>query len=447
VRHSRSARVHPVFFGSAVTGAGTGELLAALVDLLPTDAGADDGPAAGSVFKIERGRAGERVAYVRLFSGTLRPRDKVHCGHAVPEKVTALSVFEGGSWVRGSELRAGGIGKVWGLSRVRVGDAFGRAATAVAQFPPPTLESVVVADRPGEANALRVALGELAEQDPLINVRQDDRRGEISVSLYGEVQKEVIQATLANDYGLAASFRETTMLCVERPVRTGEAVEVLNTPGNPFQATIGLRVQPGPADSGIVFRLRVDARTVPMYVYKNTDLFAEAMEQYVRTTLREGLRGWPVTDCVVTMYRSGYSVADGPPSQRGPDSTAADFRKLTPMVLMEAVRRAGTAVCEPTLNALIEVPQTTQGSVLAVLTRLGATVRSPTTTGELSTIDATISARRVQDLLRQLPGLTSGEGVLETRFGGYVPVSGRPPSRPRITADPLHRELYLRSVK
>src|SRR5215468_8034977 len=77
-RHSRSARVHPVFFGSAVTGAGTAELLRGLVDLLPTDAGDDDAPAAGSVFKIERGRAGERVAYVRLFSGTLRPRDKVH---------------------------------------------------------------------------------------------------------------------------------------------------------------------------------------------------------------------------------------------------------------------------------------------------------------------------------------------------------------------------------
>ena len=446
-RHSRSARVHPVFFGSAVTGAGTAELLAGLVDLLPTDAGDDDGPPAGSVFKIERGRAGERVAYVRLVSGVLRPRDKVHCGHDEPEKVTALSVFDGGAWVRGSELRAGGIGKLWGLSRVRVGDAFGRASVGVAQFPPPTLESVVVADRPGEANALRVALGELAEQDPLINVRQDDRRGEISVSLYGEVQKEVIQATLANDYGLAASFRETTMLCVERPVRTGEAVEVLNTPGNPFHATIGLRVQPGPPDSGIAFRLRVDPRTVPMYVYKNTDLFAEAMEQYVRITLREGLRGWPVTDCVVTMYRSGYSVADGPPSQRGPDSTAADFRKLTPMVLMEAVRRAGTAVCEPTVDALIEVPQSAQGPVLSVLTRLGAAVRSPTTTGELSTIDATISARRVQDLLRQLPGLTSGEGVLETRFGGYIPVSGRPPSRPRITADPLHREAYLRSVQ
>jgi len=50
-------------------------------------------------------------------------------------------------------------------------------------------------------------------------------------------------------------------------------------------------------------------------------------------------------------------------------------------------------------------------------------------------------------LRQQLPGLTSGEGVLETRFGGYIPVIGRPPSRPRITPDPLHREVYLRSVK
>ena len=58
---------------------------------------------------------------------------------------------------------------------------------------------------------------QLAEQDPLIDVRQDDHRHEISVSLYGEVQKEVIGATLEREYGIAADFRETTTVCIERP--------------------------------------------------------------------------------------------------------------------------------------------------------------------------------------------------------------------------------------
>ena len=81
------------------------------------------------------------------------------------------------------------------------------------------------------------------------------------MSLYGEVQKEVIQATLATDYGIEVGFRETTTICVERPLGTGEAVEILQDETNPFSATIGLRVDPAPFGSGIEFRLDVDPRS------------------------------------------------------------------------------------------------------------------------------------------------------------------------------------------
>ena len=96
---------------------------------------------------------------------------------------------------------------------------------------------------------LRTALGLLAEQDPLIRVRADEGSG-TAVSLYGEVQKEVIQTTLAGEFGIAARFEETTTLCVERPLGAGTAIERLNTPSNPYQATIGLRIEPAAPDSG-----------------------------------------------------------------------------------------------------------------------------------------------------------------------------------------------------
>src|SRR5207247_6752802 len=97
--------------------------------------------------------------------------------------------------------------------------------------------------------------------------------------------------------------------------------------------------------------------------------FTEHMGQYVRQTLREGLFGWQVTDCIVTMTKCTYSVPDGPPSRRGPLSTAADFRKLTPLVLMQALERAGTAVCEPIVRASIEAPPEPVGAVLAAVAR------------------------------------------------------------------------------
>src|SRR5262249_32457499 len=98
-------------------------------------------------------------------------------------------------------------------------------------------------------------LSQLAEQDPLINLRQDDERQEIYVSLYGEVQKEVIQSTLASDFGLAVTFRETTMIYIERPTGCGSALEVLQSDAHPYSATVGLLIEPGPTDSGIEFRL------------------------------------------------------------------------------------------------------------------------------------------------------------------------------------------------
>ena len=61
----------------------------------------------------------------------------------------------------------------------------------------------------------------MSEQDPLINVRQDEETDDLSVSLYGEVQREVIQATLDRDYGIAASFHDTTVIYIERPVGPG----------------------------------------------------------------------------------------------------------------------------------------------------------------------------------------------------------------------------------
>ena len=447
VTQTGQALVHPVFFGSALTGAGVDPLVAGIAELLPSGRGDDDGPVSGTVFKIERGAAGERIAYVRMFSGTLRTRGRVRVGEDVEEKVTAIGVFDRGSVERRAAVSAGEIAKLWGLGEIRIGDRIGETGTAASQqqFASPTLESAVVPRDPGRKEALRVALAQLAEQDPLIDVRQDDERQELSVSLYGEVQKEVIEATLAVDFGIEVTFRETTTICIERPAGVGEAIEILQDDANPFSATVGLRVEPSPVGSGVEFRLDVDPRDVPLYIYGSAERFQELMAQHVRQTLREGLFGWEVTDCTVTMSACDYYIGDGPakPTASTPRTTAADFRKLTPLVLTQALARAGTVVCEPASRVTLEVPAASLGAVLAALARLGATAPAPSLRGELATIDTVLSAARARDLQRQLPALTSGEGVLETELAGYEPVSGPPPTRRRVTANPLNRELYL----
>ena len=425
-------QVAPAFFGSAATGAGVAQLTAGIAGLLPASNGDPGGAPSGSIFKIERGSKAEKIAYVRMFSGTVRVRDRLQFGDGLEEKVTGVAAFGQGAGAQPQAVGAGQIGKLWGLGQARVGDRIGGGDSQPGpQFPPPTLESAVVPCDPGDGNRLRVALGQLAEQDPLINLRQDDERREIYVSLYGEVQKEVIAATLADDFGVAATFRETTMIYIERPLRDGSALEILQSDGHPYSATVGLHLAPGPAGSGLMFRLDVDPRFVPLYIYKTAGHFAEAMRQYVAHTLDHGLYGWQVTDCVVTMTESGYYIGDGPTKRvlPTPRTTAADFRKLTPLVLMAALRQAGTVVCQPMDRIRLELPAARMGDVLAALARLGAAAQLPQVDAGQSVITAMLPAAQVRGLQEQLPGLTGGEGVLDASFGGYQPVPGPFPAR------------------
>jgi ribosomal protection tetracycline resistance protein len=428
---ARAGELHPVFFGSALTGAGVGEVMSGVATLLPSRSGGGDGVLSARVFKIERGPDGDRIAYTRLFSGSVKVRDRFDAG-----KVTAIRVFADGDSVQRDEVHAGEIARLWGLAEIQIGDWLGESDHRIEHhFAPPTFESVVAPACRTDGQPLRVALGQLAEQDPLIDVRQDDSRGEISVSLYGEVQKEVIEATLAADYGLEVEFRETTTICIERPAGTGEAVELLNTPTNPFHADLGLRIEPATPGSGVEVRFDLDdPREAPLYLFKTFGSFEEHMDEYVRLALEEGLYGWQVTDCAVTVTKIGYSGSDGPPSRRGPLPTAGDLKKLTPIVLVQALGRGGSLVCEPVFRITAEVPTEAIGAVLASLGRLGAGAATPSQRGELSVLETLLPASRAQDLRRLLPGLTGGEGVLESELAGYEPVTGDPPIRERRTS-------------
>ncbi|MBD0839605.1 GTP-binding protein [Streptomyces sp. TRM68416] len=439
---TRQALVHPVYFGSAVTGAGVEALTDGIRELLPTADGDPHEPVSGTVFKVERGPAGEKVAYARIFSGTLRTRDRIRFGEAGAEgRITGISVFGDGTDSRADAVPAGRIAKLWGLTDIRIGDALGEPRRAHGRFfAPPTLETVVVPGDGTDPRALHLALTRLAEQDPLIGLRHDEVRHELSVSLYGEVQKEVVQATLADEHGLFVTFRETTPLCVERPVGTGSAAEFVKKGDNPFLATVGLRVDPAPADAGVEFRLEVELGAMPYAFFK-------AVEDTVRETLGQGLYGWQVPDCTVTLTHCGYWPRQSHAHQgfdKSMSSTGADFRGLTPLVLVEALRRAGTEVHEPMHRFRIEAPADTLGALLPVLSGLRAVPRTTGTRGASCVLEGAVPAAHVHALEQQLPGLTRGEGELESAFDHYAPAArGTRPERRRTDLNPLNRREYL----
>ena len=442
-QQTKTGKLHPVFFGSAITGAGTDAVVAGIARLLPANKADTRGPAVGSVFKIERDPTGEKIAYVRMFTGSLRVRERLQLGAGKTARVTGLQVYTGGSVIQRPTLAAGEIGRLRGLSDVQIGDRIGTEQTEQSNyFAPPTLETAVAAVAAKDKGRLHAALDQLAEQDPLINLRQDDVRGELYVSLYGEVQKEVIQDTLANEFGLAVTFNRTTTICVERPLSTGTAIEI-GKQYDPFLATIGLRVQAAAHGSGAQYRVANEALGhMPAAFYKAT-------EDTVIQTLRQGLHGWEVTDCAVTLTHAGYFPRQSHAHARfdkSMSSTGADFRGLTPLVLSAALKQAGTVVCQPIHRFELEIPGDTLGVLLPVLAKLGATPLDTTRHGATYSLQGDIPAARIHELQQVLPGLTSGEGVLQYAFDRYEPVRGPAPTRPRTDCNPLDRKEYMQHI-
>ena len=428
VARTGTGHVHPVFFGSATTGAGTGDLATGIATLLRPRAVTTTG-ARGLVFAVERAAGGEKVAYLRLFSGTVRERDRVvlHRPGAGPVggRITTLDVLGGPG-----QFTAGAIARVHGLRGVRVGDRLGPPGEPEPgpQFSPPGLEALVRPRDEADRVRLHAALTALADEDPLIRTRAVPGGG-TSVLVHGVVQREVLADRLNRDFGLDAVFGDLQPVYVERLTGTGECVIALDPRrANDFWATVGLRVEPGPPGSGLRYRREVQPGAVP-------PAFHRATEEAVRRGVEQGLHGWEVVDCTVTVIRTGY---------RAPSSTAADFRGLTPVVLHRALHRAGTRLCEPCLSFEAEVPAPVLSAVLGRLAVLGADVGGSAERGSSWLVSGLLPARRWSELSTALPALTHGEGALWSRPGPDRPLRTPAPDRPRADGNPLNYQEYLR---
>ena len=253
----------------------------------------------------------------------------------------------------------------------------------------------MTAVRPEQGPALRAALAALADQDPLIDARSDDD-GHVVVSLYGRVQQEVLAATLAEEYGVEAEFSDASVLHVERPRRSGQRGRGAQHRHQPVRrhdrapdladrSRVGAELHDGGAS-------RAAYRSSSSRARRRSPL---SMERHVARTLEHGLFGWGVTDCRVTLTDIAYASWDGPPSTRGDLPTALDYRKLTPIVLRQALARAGTRVCEPVLRVSLEVPTESTPALQRLLGRWGAELTGPDLARRLRDPRGAAAGRRV----------------------------------------------------
>ncbi|MDA1800680.1 elongation factor G [Bacillus cereus group sp. BY6-1LC] len=432
----QQANVYPIFFGSAMTGIGVTELLKNISALLPANNSSPDEELSGVVFKIEREPSGEKIAYVRLFSGSLHIRKYVDIqrNESLPhkEKIKKMCIFHNGDAIQISTVPSGEFCKVWGLNDIKIGDIIGERTDYIKDihFAEPQMEAAIDAVPKERIHDLYAALMELCEEDPLIQVWKDDVHNELYIRLFGEVQKEVIETTLFEKYKLQVTFSNTRVVCIEKPIGIGNSVEVMDEKTNPFYATVGFKVERGELDSGITYTLGVELGSLPLAFHK-------AIEDTVFQTLKQGLYGWEVTDIIVTLTHTGYA---------SPVTTASDFRNLTPLVLMDALKQAETYVYEPVNEFELTVPEHAISTAMYKLAAIPATFAEPIFNNDSYQLTGSLPVAKTENFKRMLHSFTEGEGIFTTRPAGFTKLTTPFPTRKRVDYNPLNRKDYLLHV-
>jgi ribosomal protection tetracycline resistance protein len=182
----------------------------------------------------------------------------------------------------------------------------------------------------------------------------------------------------------------------------------------------------------------IDVKLLPINVFNSVPQFEAQMARFVADALEEGVHGWQVTDCRVSLVDSGY-IRTG--------TGASDFRKLTPLVLAAAIKEAGVIVCEPMASIRVDAPVDSGRGIAGVIVASGGRIVGQHSGETRTTIVALVQAGRVHEVQNRIPGLTGGEGVFESSFAGYHPVlTEPPPSRRRTRPNPFSRTAYLAAL-
>ena len=400
--------VFPCLFGSALKNEGVAELSDAIAKLAPDRAW--PGEFAARVYRVSRGDRGERIAWLKITGGELRARqqvDGVTDGIPWSAKINELRIYTGSRFEPISNVSAGGVCAVTGLSHVRPGDALGAEPAPERPALAPVLTYGVLTGG-ADIHTVLSALRELAEEDPMLAVSWDEHLQEIRLRLMGAVQLEVVRDLMARRFGLDIDFGPGSILykeTISRPVMGIGHFEPLR-----HYAEVHLRLDPAPRGSGVTFGSEC-----------SEDDLDRNWQRLILTNAQERelvgvLTGAPVTDVRITLVGGRAHLKH----TEGGDFRQATYRAMR-QALMTARELGECMLLEPWYAFELELPTDKVGRAMSDLTRMSARFGSPEQMGDEARLTGEVPASELSDYALQLAEYTSGQGRISLEFSGYEP--------------------------
>lgn len=429
-RATLEGRLVPVLCGAALRNKGVQPLLDAVIYYLPSPL--DIPPITGIHPKTEKGevRSAEgkepfaalafkivsdpyvgRLAYLRVYSGSLKVGSSVlNSSKGTKERVGRLLRMHANHREEIDMAYAGDIAAVAGLKRTFTGDTLcDRKHPIVLEsigFPEPVISVAIEPRTQADQEKMSVALARLEEEDPTFDVRIDEDTGQTIISGMGELHLEVLVDRMLREFRVSAkvgkpqvSYRET----LTRPARV-EGRFIRQTGGRGQYGHVWLEIEPLGRGEGFKFEARTKGGVIPKE-------FIRAVEKGVREAMESGvLAGYPVVDLRVALVDGSYHEVD---------SSELAFKIAASMALKNGLQEAAPVLLEPIMRLEVIVPEQFTGEVVGDLSARRAQIGGMTPRGDLQVIRAQAPLAQMFSYATALRSMTQGRGTFTMEFDHY----------------------------
>lgn len=392
----RNRKFFPVFFGSALKNEGVDEFLKSFAALvIPPVYGNEF---AARVFKIARDDAGSRLTYMKLMGGSLSVREMIG-----DEKVTGIRIYSGEKYESRDRVEAGEVCVVTGLKGTKAGAGLGwLSGTEIGSVLKQVMSYKVELPEDEPAHVFLPKIREISEEIPELSVKYSEEKKEITISLMGEVQTEVLKHLIKERYNVDIGFGEGHTLYKETIAETVYGVghfEPLR-----HYAEVELRLEPAERGSGLSFASEVSEDELSLN-YQRLILSHLEEKEY-----KGVLTGSPITDMKITLVagRAHLKHTEG-----------GDFRQATYRAVRQGLMQARSVLLEPVYEFKLEVPEEAIGRAMTDIGKMNGSFSSPENISGKAVLIGKVPVSEVKNYALELRAYTKGEGILTLTPSDY----------------------------